>query len=292
MELCEAHAWFEPRYLSKLTELVRRELWDRSEGLYAFPKEFLGEKVRRILYETLVPLRRVFKQNSGSERVEIIGKPLEAFGKGGVEQKKCLACDLSLVFRDTKVVEALATLCKGRKRHHYAWPELLAFLEPVKYGTDENWRRRWLKEGIDVRRGRQKVRLWRECGGGNQVSDRSDEEGEEVIIFNSPTPTPSSIPTDYTEEDLASGWYKEGDLGFKQYNVHIQDELEAADDGPIIEPLREGKELWFEKREKVDGGWAPIIDESTPTNGEGWDARAEAYRTLGGKRTTVTSLQN
>ena len=175
--------------MQQLTHHIGKELWNRSEGLYAFPKKDLGKDVRVMLYETLGTYRDIFPRSDGGDGYtgpEIIKSPYEAFSKPECLQQSCTACKLSLLFLDTKAVQALATLCKGRKRRGFAWPELLAFLEPVEKGRDPNWRRRWLKQGRDVRIERRKVRLWRERGG-DKASAGKDDVGEECPILWSPT---------------------------------------------------------------------------------------------------------
>ena len=261
-DLCETHTWFEPKYLHQLTQLIGKELWDRSEGLYAFTEERLGEEVRVMLYETLWPYREIFpRPEEGVERKgpERIGSPYEAFSKPNCSQESCTACKLSLFFEDRKAVRALALLCKGRKQHRYTWPELLAFLEPVEKGRDPNWRRRWVREGKDVRRERRRVRHWRERGGKISLAAKGDE-GEECPIVWSPTEDAK-----FEEQVRLQGRCGKDSWGYSDCVVRPGDDLEdesveynvrGDDDCSTLLPMKEEDGI-MDGREKA---WLALYD--------------------------------
>ncbi|KAL9130571.1 MAG: hypothetical protein Q9217_001284 [Psora testacea] len=290
IELCEVHTWFEPSHLHGLTDLIVEELWDRSEGLYAFPKEYLGKQVREMLHSTLLPFRDLFKPKAGQIGPEATGKPSEAFVASRGAEKKCIACTLSLIFQNGAAVDALATLCKGRKRHRSVWPELLAFLEPVEYGRDEKWRRRWLKEGIKVRRERRRVRLWRECGTEAEVNARSNNDSEEVSVSKSSTPP--NIAFIYAVVDDVHGCSSENTWSSQGYNAQVEDDFEDENDKVVTGMVGEEDESGWEKGPKINEQRAIIEEDSRPTNGEVWPARSLAYRALHGERDTVAGLRN
>ena len=233
-DLCETHTWFEPRYLRELTQLIAKELWERSEGLYAFPWECMGKEVRSMLYDTLWHYRHEFalsKDANKSKGPDVIGSPYEAFAKPNFPMEQCMACRLSSLFQDEKAVKALTTLCKGRKRHKYTWPELLAFLEPVERRTDPDWRARWIKDGKDVRRERRRVRLWRKCGGTRDTAARlvgNPDAGEECPIVYTPT-----RKTNFEEEQQQPSLNipERQTFGYSECVQEISDDLEDEYEG-------------------------------------------------------------
>lgn len=156
------------------------------------PPQCLPPDVREMLHVTLKPLLTVFGEEKGLHHsselpnVEIIKYPLDAFKAAG-KGRECVACTLHLIFRNEAAVNALATLCKGRKKHRRKWPQLLAFLEPTNVEAEEDCFRRWRREGKDVRRARNRVRRWKECGGMNEMSVLQNTETELVPFVWSPT---------------------------------------------------------------------------------------------------------
>ena len=242
-DLCETHTWFEPRYLHELTQLIAKELWERSEGLYAFPCECMGEEVRGMLYDTLLRYCDIFTVSIDTDRTkgpEIIGSPYEPFAKPECPTEICIACKLSILFQDRIAVKSLATLCKGRKRHGYTWPELLAFLEPVEKGKDPNWRDQWIRDGKAVRRERRRVRLWRQCGGEKGTAGkliRNADAGEECPIVY--TRTQEAKFEDRQSSSKGSGRQT---FGYSECVREISDDLEDEN---------EGFKGWTEEREKA-----------------------------------------
>ncbi|KAL9101444.1 MAG: hypothetical protein Q9163_003294 [Psora crenata] len=289
-ELCTVHAWFEPKYLLGLTDLIARELWDRSEALYAFPKDFLCVQVREMLYTTLLPFRDLFRPRTEQLGQMMTAKPSGALNSRACAQQECIACALSLVFQHAAAVEALANLCKGRKRHHYAWPELLAFLEPIEYGKDEQWRRRWLREGINVRRERRKVRLWKECGGSNEASADSYNEGDERYLSRSPTPP--NIALSPAAGGKSFGWSNDKISGPQGYHGQARRNLEDNNEDLVTGMMDKSRETRFEKSRLSDGGWTVDEEAPAPTSSEVGSARALAYRALHGERDTVVSSRD
>lgn len=69
-------------------------------------------------------------------------------------------------------------------------PELLCFLEPIETGSDDFWKKRWLKESHIARKDRRRVRIWLQSGGGKAIPESiNPDEGEEnfeVPIMYSP----------------------------------------------------------------------------------------------------------
>lgn len=164
-QLCGVHTWLNPKYPSELAELIAKELHYRSEGLFQYPKEGLSKELKDILC-TVWPYREVFKPKYVDDTdVELIKTPTDVFKRGPSNRgQDCVACNLSALFQDAIAVRALATLCKGRKRHRYEWPELLAYLEPIIKGENDRWRRNFIKEGHAVRKMRRLTRMWRANG--------------------------------------------------------------------------------------------------------------------------------
>ena len=189
---CAIHTWLNPDMLWHLTFLIAKELHWYSKGLWALPPQCLPPDVREMLHVTLKPFLTVFGEEKGLHHsselpnVEIIKYPLDAFNEAG-KGRECVACTLHLIFRNEAAVNALATLCKGRKKHRSKWPQLLAFLEPTNVEAEEDCFRRWRREGKDVTRARNRVRRWKECGGMNEMSVLQNAETELVPFVWSPT---------------------------------------------------------------------------------------------------------
>ena len=193
---CAVHTWLNPDMLWHLTFLIAKELHWHSKGLWALPPHCLPPDVREMLHVTLKPLLTVFGDEKGLHNcpelpnVEIIKYPLDAFKEAG-KGRECVACTLHLIFRNEAAVNALATLCKGRKKPRRKWPQLLAFLEPTNVEAEEDCFRRWRREGRDVRRARNRVRRWKECGGVyggmNEMSVQQNAETGLVPLVWSPT---------------------------------------------------------------------------------------------------------
>ena len=178
--LCHMHTWLEPAPIAHLTKLIAMELWDRSETLYAFPRAAQCESVRAAL-TVLEGYRPLFVPGGENPHtVQIIGRPADAFAGPStpVTQATCSACKLSRLFQNAEAVNALAVLCKGRKKRHWSWPELLAFVDPVDVGRDEGWYRRWRNEGSAVRRERRRANVWAECEEALQMQGQGQVQGQ------------------------------------------------------------------------------------------------------------------
>ncbi|KAG8528927.1 uncharacterized protein KY384_006616 [Bacidia gigantensis] len=218
-----------------MAELISSELWERSEGLYAFPESSLNADIKQMLYKTLVEYKAIFRVKPQKSSVEFIKTPAEAWKdgkKGSNRADNCLACDLSRFIRDKKAVDAICTLCKGRKKKGYTWPELLAFLSPVEYGKNENWRREFIKSSRHVTRMRRKINVWRDCGGDAWINDlrkaQEWDQGEEVPIVYSLT----------RDSELRDMGYSPPLSGETLHN--------AAEDSPKNDPFDdEGEEVPF-----------------------------------------------
>ena len=220
-QLCGVHTWLNPKYLLELAELIAKELHYRSARLFQYPKESLSKEVKDIL-GAVWPYRVVFKPRFVDDTdVELIKTPADAFKRGPSNcGQDCIACNLSALFQDTVAVKALATLCKGRKRHRYEWPELLAYLDPVIKGENDWWRRDFIKEGHAVRKVRRLTRVWR-ANGGLTGAPAAEADVQEVPIYYKATKA-TEMYSEKENEVLLSGKTIEGEraLGCDDKSVY------------------------------------------------------------------------
>ncbi|MCJ1469496.1 hypothetical protein MMC07_008129 [Pseudocyphellaria aurata] len=165
-DLCSVHAILASEPLVEIADLLTFELHRRLAHLYEVPPAHLTSETQTYLYQTLRQYRVYFREQPRLHADKIpdcestLGTP-------------CLACTLSLFFRDKAAVEALAICAKSRRQKGAEWPALLDWLEGgVKI---DGWEDQWIRDGENVRRDRKKARRWRK-------SLRDDKENEDVHL--------------------------------------------------------------------------------------------------------------
>lgn len=164
-DICSVHASLSSAPLIELAKLIACELHPRLAHLYAFPRSSLSRETEEYLYSYLAPYRAYFPY-------------LPSYGagrNGGCESElgaTCLACTLSLLFRDQDAMKALAVCAKSRRKHG-VWPDVLNWLE---WDREEGWEGRWKGEAEGVRRDRRRAKVWRRCGGGSAEKNEESED--------------------------------------------------------------------------------------------------------------------
>ena len=166
---CDAHFWFEQKYIDELTEVVAHEIGPQLDKLRTAPKELISKKTERLL-STLEPYRDIFAASaSASDTSSILSlKP------------PCPACTLSLFFQNPTAVRALSTSAKGRKHRNQPWPASLAWLEPCPGGGHKgvDWEAQWKADGRSIGHDRVRVQRWRRD---NRLPEHVPEEGAQAL---------------------------------------------------------------------------------------------------------------
>ena len=193
-DLCQVHTWFDANLLNYFAELVAWEVHYQSANFYLH-RRLLNPCTQQAL-EDLRKIRNLFEPQLPA-RVTLIKSAVDAFSHTS-RHGNCTACKLGILLRDKKAVAALATLCKARKRHRRQWPELLAYLEPIETGEDNEWKCRWLKESAQVRKDRKMVRSQVTAGTlrDANVEPVAEQEAEEVAIEEDPVFSPEYYSKD------------------------------------------------------------------------------------------------
>lgn len=157
-DLCTTHASLTSGPLLEIKNLLVYELHWRLAHLCEFPRIYLSLETQTYLYQTLRQYRIYFRDEP-SRDVDRRADCESVFGMN------CLACTLSLFFRDKAAVKALAVCSKSRRQRGAEWPPLLDWLEQGK--KEKDWEEQWTRDGENVRRDRRRAKHWRKCGGEN-----------------------------------------------------------------------------------------------------------------------------
>ena len=143
---CDAHFWFEKKYIDELTEVIAHEIGPQLDKLRSAPRELISKKTKRLL-SVLQPYTDIFDSISDASSI-ISAKPT------------CPACTLSYFFQNPEAVKALTVCCKGRKHRNRPWPVSIAWLEPCP-GKGIDWEAKWKTEGKIIGHDRNRVQRWR-----------------------------------------------------------------------------------------------------------------------------------
>lgn len=171
-DLCSGHASLLSGPLVEIANMLTYELHRRLAHLYQFPRIHLSLETQTYLYQTLRQYRIYFRE-------ELY---YDMHRKGDLESTlgaTCLACTLSLFFRDEAAVKALAVCAKSRRQRGCEWPRLLDWLER----KEENWEEQWKSDGANVRRDRKRAQVWRKCCRVNEEEELDEEPGNENDQF-------------------------------------------------------------------------------------------------------------
>lgn len=155
-DLCTSHARLTSGPLLEIKNLLIYELHWRLAHLCEFPRIYLSLETQTYLYQTLRPYRIYFRDELSHDA----DRRADCESKFGMS---CLACTLSLFFRDKGAMKALAVCSKSRRQRGAEWPRLLDWLERGKKEND--WEEQWKRDGENVRRDRRRAKHWRKCGG-------------------------------------------------------------------------------------------------------------------------------
>lgn len=158
---CDAHWWFEQKYIDELTEVIAHEIGPQLDKLRMAPKELISKKTERLL-STLEPYRDIFASVSDTSSI-LSMKPA------------CPACTLSYFFQNPKAVKALATSVKGRKHRNQPWPVSMAWLEPGPGKKGVDWEAKWKAEGKSIAHDRVRVQRWRRE---NRLQEEAPEQSQ------------------------------------------------------------------------------------------------------------------
>ena len=143
---CDAHFWFEKKYIDELTEVIAHEIGPQLDKLRIAPRELISKKTERLL-STLQPYKDIFASVTDTSSI-LSAKPT------------CPACTLSYFFQNPDAVKALTICVKGRKHRNRPWPISMAWLEPCP-GKGADWEAKWKTEGKTIGSDRNRVQRWR-----------------------------------------------------------------------------------------------------------------------------------
>lgn len=220
---CDAHFWFEQKYIDELTEVIAHEIGPQLDKLRMAPKELISKKTARLL-SILQPYQDIFASITDTSSIASM-KP------------NCPACTLSQFFQNPEAVNALSISVKGRKYRSHPWPASMAWLEPCP-GKGVDWEAKWRTEGKSVGYDRVRVQRWR----------RENHLHEQVS--EAPPQAPGHQPGEgcdfcdslrmerADEAELDAAIAEEEDRGADDVYVDARDETTAADDDDEAESLR------------------------------------------------------
>lgn len=141
---CNAHFWFEQKYIDELTEVITHEIGPQLDKLRIAPRELISRKTERLL-STLQPHQDILTSTTDTSSILSM-------------EPTCPACTLSHFFQNPAAVNALTLAVKGRKHRAHPWPASMAWLDPC---PGREWEAKWRSEGKSVAHDRVRVQRWR-----------------------------------------------------------------------------------------------------------------------------------
>lgn len=141
---CNAHFWFEQKYIDELTEVITHEIGPQLDKLRIAPRELISRKTERLL-STLQPYQDILTSTTDTSSILSM-------------EPTCPACTLSHFFQNPAAVNALTLAVKGRKHRAHPWPASMAWLDPC---PGREWEAKWRSEGKSVAHDRVRVQRWR-----------------------------------------------------------------------------------------------------------------------------------
>ncbi|KAM0794485.1 hypothetical protein BDR22DRAFT_977687 [Usnea florida] len=155
---CDAHFWFERKYIDELTQVIAHELGPQLDKLRHAPTHLLSKRTTHLL-TTLQPYQDLFPPSNlcpSSDTTSI----LSATTTLPPNPRTCPACTLHHLFHSPPALTALTLAAKSRKHHARPWPTSIAWLDPCP-GKGIDWDAKWRAESKFLTRDRIRVQRWR-----------------------------------------------------------------------------------------------------------------------------------
>ena len=251
-DLCSVHAWFEPKYIHRLSAVFSEELGPWLDSIRKAPPRLRSAETDEML-EVLENYAPIFLPD---------GSGIADHGQCHLRDcsicnmTKCTACKLSSIFQNEGAVKALNMSVKGRKKKDFPWPEACAWLDPQ---PGSGWELKWRQEGLAVLSDRIIIRKWRKLGGHERLTEAVAKVQSETLANK--REVEKGLRRLSSRKEPTSNAYDE----IVERRWSVCDKTFASNENLKL----------FTKMEKMD-----MIDEEEPQADERW---GEAYANLVGK---------